>query len=54
MTCVVIEKGKLTAKQYDNVSNIAYNAITGSCTITYGNNQSVSYNTSDYKIYVNS
>ena len=51
MIVVVMSKTTLTASQYDNVSNIAYNSGTGTYTITYGN-QTKTWSAADYLISV--
>ena len=52
MIVVVMSKTTLTATQYDNVSNIAYNSGTGTYTITYNTNQTKSWLAADYLISV--
>ena len=52
MIVVVMSKTTLTATQYDNVSNIAYNSGTGTYTITYNTNQTKSWSAADYLISV--
>lgn len=54
MKCIVVEKGKMTSKQYDNVTALSYNSSTHVCTITYGSGTSVNYNTDNYSVYITS
>lgn len=51
---VVVVKNKLTftTTQYNNVSNIAYNAGTKVYTITYGNNQTATFSSDDWLVAI--
>ena len=53
-TMVVVVKNKLTftTTQYDNVSNIAYNAGTKVYTITYGNDQTATFSSDDWLVAI--
>lgn len=46
MRAIVKHKTRFTMDQYDNVTNVSYNPDTLAYTISYGNNQTVTY-TSD-------
>lgn len=50
----VIVKNKLTfdTSQYNDVSNIAYNASTKIYTITYGSSQTTSFSSDDWLVAV--
>lgn len=50
----VVVKNKLTfdTTQYDNVSNIAYNAGTKIYTITYGSSQTASFSSDSYLLAI--
>ena len=51
MTVIVMKKGEFTTTQYNNVTNIAYNAGTKVYTLTYGSN-TATYSGVDYVISV--
>lgn len=50
MTIIVIDKDTFSQTQYNNVTNIAYNAGTKICTITAGS--AYSYSLDDYLISI--
>lgn len=43
MKIILSNRNDMQIDQYENVSNIAYNALTQIYTITYGNNLTTSY-----------
>ena len=51
---VVVVKNKLTftTTQYDNVSNIAYNAGTKVYTITFGSSQTATFSSDDWLVAI--
>lgn len=52
MICIVVEKGKFVSMTYDNVNNVSYDYDTHQCTITYDGNNTATYSTRTYFIYV--
>lgn len=50
MTVIVKNKHTFTTTQYDNVSNLAYNA--GTYTVTYGNAQTASFSATDWLVSI--
>ena len=52
MTVIAMKRTDFTVTQYNNVSNIAYNAETKVYTITYGNSQTTTFSSNNYVISV--
>lgn len=50
MTVIVKNKHTFDTAQYDNVSNLAYNA--GTYTVTYGNAQTASFSSTDWLVAI--
>ncbi len=52
MTVILRHKKQFTMDQYDNVTNIAFNTSTKIVTLTYGNNQTTSYDCNNWLLFV--
>lgn len=50
MTVIVKNKRTFDTAQYNNVTNIAYNA--GTYTVTYGTSQTASFNADDWLVAI--
>lgn len=48
MRAIVRSKTKFVMDQYDSVTNVSYNTSTRNYTISYGNSQTVTYNSDDW------
>ena len=52
MRAIVKHKTRFTMDQYDDVTSIVYNDTTKNYTITYGNAQTVTYNSATWVLTV--